>query len=175
MDTANTRIRELLSTEVSVLSEFAALTFRETYAPFNTEEDMQSYISNYFPPAAISEDLQDPHKQYFVSERNGDITGYCLLDTSRKPDITLTGSCIEISRIYVTKKWQGEKMGAALMQFCIDHAIANNFENIWLGVWQKNEKAISFYKKWGFEIRGSIDFTLGTDVQLDYIMVKELL
>lgn len=175
MDTANTRIRELLSTEVSVLSDFAALTFRETYADFNTEEDMQNYISGYFTPAAISDDLQDPHKQYFVAERNGAITGYCLLDTSRKPDITLTGSCIEISRIYVARKWQGEKMGAALMQFCIDYAGAHNFKNIWLGVWQKNEKAISFYKKGGFEIRGSIDFTLGRDVQQDYIMVKKLL
>jgi len=47
-------------------------------------------------------------------------------------------------------------------------------EIVWLGVWEKNNRAISFYKKWGFEKFGEHSFTLGDDIQNDWLMKKEL-
>jgi ribosomal protein S18 acetylase RimI-like enzyme len=45
---------------------------------------------------------------------------------------------------------------------------------LWLGVWEKNERAINFYHRWGFEKFGEHDFILGDDVQTDWLMKKEL-
>jgi ribosomal protein S18 acetylase RimI-like enzyme len=45
---------------------------------------------------------------------------------------------------------------------------------MWLSVWQKNPRAIAFYQKWGFEIAGTATFTIGSDVQTDWIMGRGL-
>ena len=60
------------------------------------------------------------------------------------------------------------------MQKCIEIAKSGNREIVWLGVWEKNKRAIEFYKKWGFEKFADHDFILGNDVQKDWLMKKTL-
>ena len=43
--------------------------------------------------------------------------------------------------------------------------------HLWLGVWERNARAIRFYAKAGFVDVGSHDFVLGTDRQTDRVMV----
>jgi ribosomal protein S18 acetylase RimI-like enzyme len=45
---------------------------------------------------------------------------------------------------------------------------------IWLGVWEHNPRAISFYEKVGFRDAGAADFFVGPDRQTDRIMVIAL-
>ncbi|OYY07322.1 MAG: GNAT family N-acetyltransferase, partial [Sphingobacteriia bacterium 35-36-14] len=45
---------------------------------------------------------------------------------------------------------------------------------IWLGVWEKNSRAIRFYEKNGFKIFSSHLFTLGNDIQTDLLMKLEI-
>ena len=45
---------------------------------------------------------------------------------------------------------------------------------IWLGVWEQNRKAISFYQKHGFYIIGKYEFVIGEDIQTDNIMRRDL-
>ena len=58
------------------------------------------------------------------------------------------------------------------MAACIEFAGQQGYESIWLDVWQKNERALAFYRKWGFSIVGSQPFLLGHDLQEDFIMVR---
>ena len=51
-----------------------------------------------------------------------------------------------------------------------NEALGAGYETIWLGVWERNERAIRFYEKWGFREAGTHDFILGNDVQNDLIM-----
>jgi ribosomal protein S18 acetylase RimI-like enzyme len=44
----------------------------------------------------------------------------------------------------------------------------------WLGVWERNEKAIAFYEKLGLEKAGNHLFRMGDEIQSDYIMKKSL-
>ncbi len=41
-------------------------------------------------------------------------------------------------------------------------------------MWEKNQRAIDFYHKWGFENFGEQIFLLGTDLQTYLLMKKEL-
>ncbi|HTE12726.1 MAG TPA: GNAT family N-acetyltransferase, partial [Chitinophagaceae bacterium] len=79
---------------------------------------------------------------------------------------------IEIGRIYAVQKTIGLGVGKALMQACIGIAKEKNKQLIWLGVWERNQRAISFYSKFGFEKFGEHDFVLGNDVQTDWLMKK---
>ena len=60
------------------------------------------------------------------------------------------------------------------MQASLDIAISRGKQVVWLGVWEKNERAIRFYHQWGFEKFDETDFLLGDDVQRDWLMKKEL-
>jgi ribosomal protein S18 acetylase RimI-like enzyme len=68
----------------------------------------------------------------------------------------------------------GKGVGKILMQSCLDVAKEKSKEVVWLGVWEKNQRAIDFYTKWGFEKFGETSFLLGTDVQCDWLMLKIL-
>jgi len=49
-----------------------------------------------------------------------------------------------------------------------------NADYVWLGVWEENLRAISFYKKNGFEEFDKHIFKLGDDEQTDIMMKKKL-
>ena len=57
----------------------------------------------------------------------------------------------------------------------IEIAIERNKDKIWLGVWEKNESAITFYNKIGFVQTGTHSFFMGEEEQIDFIMTKTLI
>ncbi len=82
---------------------------------------------------------------------------------------------LEVERIYIKSSFQKHGLGKYLLNNAIEIAIAKNKKNIWLGVWEKNENAIAFYKKLGFVQAGSHSFYMGDDEQVDLIMIKTLI
>jgi ribosomal protein S18 acetylase RimI-like enzyme len=60
------------------------------------------------------------------------------------------------------------------MNFAFDQSKSRGFNSLWLGVWEHNTKAISFYKSLGFIPYGEHDFHLGSDRQRDILMRLEL-
>jgi ribosomal protein S18 acetylase RimI-like enzyme len=90
------------------------------------------------------------------------------------PSGLINQSCIEIARIYSAQHAIGKGVGKRLMQTCHEIANQKNKSILWLGVWEKNQRAIDFYAKWGFEKFGEQNFVLGNDVQRDWLMKKSL-
>ena len=81
---------------------------------------------------------------------------------------------LEIERIYLKKKFQGKGLGKKMIEFAKEKAIQKKKNRIWLGVWEKNPKAIGFYEKVGFEKIGTHIFKVGNDEQIDYVMVLKV-
>jgi ribosomal protein S18 acetylase RimI-like enzyme len=81
---------------------------------------------------------------------------------------------LEIARLYAVSPMIGKGVGSLLMQKSIDTAKERNKEAVWLGVWENNHRAISFYTRWGFEKFGEQDFLLGDDVQNDWLMMRKV-
>ena len=81
---------------------------------------------------------------------------------------------MEIRRIYASQYYLGKGVGKELMQAAISEAQQRGCDCLWLGVWEKNQRAIHFYKKWGFREVGTHTFSLGDDLQNDLIMELEL-
>lgn len=66
-----------------------------------------------------------------------------------------------------------------LFRFCRRHyfdlrIVQNHFPRLWLGVWERNERAIKFYEKKGFNSFADHIFTLGNDAQRDVLMELKL-
>jgi ribosomal protein S18 acetylase RimI-like enzyme len=115
-----------------------------------------------------------PSNIFIVAEIGDEVAGYARLRESEAPAALNDLPSIEIARIYAVQTMIGKGIGNALMKKCIEIAYDMGKRVIWLGVWEKNQRAIQFYQKWGFEKFDEHDFVLGNDVQRDWLMRKPL-
>ena len=60
------------------------------------------------------------------------------------------------------------------MQASMDEARNLGHRSIYLGVWEHNHRAQSFYFRWNFRVVGSHIFQMGDDPQMDWLMEREL-
>jgi len=167
-------IRPAFPNDVDILQQLSITTFSDTYAEYNTEEDMQLYIDEHFNGEVLLIELNSKENFFFLAILNHEPAGYIKLRTSHELPQLKNKRNIELERIYVVKHLQGTGLGHQFIQYAVEFAQSKGYDTMWLGVWTRNEKAISFYKKCGFKIFGEHEFTLGTDEQIDWLMKKEL-
>ncbi len=72
------------------------------------------------------------------------------------------------------REYIGKGVGAELLAKSIGEAKQRGFDCLWLGMWEKNERAIKFYERWGFKKAGTNFFILGKDTQNDFTMELSL-
>lgn len=149
-------------------------TFYDTYHLQNTEADMALYIQQYLSNNCIRSELENIKNTFIIMLDDTIIIGYAKLSESIVPKALQPLIGLQISRIYITKKYTGKGIGKQLMQMSIQLAKEKNKHIIWLGVWEKNQHAINFYQQFGFEKFGEEIFVLGKDEQTDWLMEKQL-
>ena len=167
-------IRRATPADAAALAAFGARVFSETFAAENTPEDMAAYLAAAYGPEIQRAELATEGNVFLVAERAGAIAGYAFL---RDAPLTIgepEPRAVEIVRFYVDGDSRGTGLTAALMAAAIEEARRRAVPVIWLGVWERNPRAIRFYEKHGFRDVGSHDFVLGRDVQRDRVMVRAL-
>lgn len=158
--------------DADLLAEIGARAFRHTFARDNTPEDMAAYLAAAFGPALQAAELADPGTTFLIADIGRETVGYARLVRAPAPECIPAGRPIEIRRIYAAEAWLGRGIGAALMRACLAEAERQQCEVIWLDVWERNERAIAFYRRWGFVQVGTQAFVLGSDVQHDLLMAR---
>ena len=165
-------IRYATATDNVLLADLGARTFYDTFAADNTPENMAAYLAASFSPEKQAAELADPSSVFLIAEVEGVVVGFAGLKGGQPP-AGITGlRPIEIARIYSRKEWIGYGVGAALMQACLDEAEKRGCDAVWLGVWEYNQRARAFYRKWGFVAVGTQLFQLGDDPQNDLLMQR---
>jgi len=160
--------------DAALLAELGASTFAETFERANTPENFAAYMAAAFGEAIQREELADPDTTVFFAERDADVVGYVMLRERTPPASLGLEDALEIARLYARKRALGSGVGAALMQRAIAEAAGRGKDALWLGVWDRNERALRFYESWGFHRSGTQPFLLGTDLQTDLVMVRRL-
>ena len=159
---------------INLLQKLSIKTYSETFSHMNKPENMTAYLEDAFDANKLSKELSDPNCSFFFLYAENSLAGYLKLNEApAQTDINDTES-LEIERIYVSSEFQGAGLGRYLMEQAIAIANKRNKEYVWLGVWEKNEKAIRFYKKNGFYEIGTHSFVMGDEVQTDFVMRKNL-
>jgi GNAT superfamily N-acetyltransferase len=167
-------IRRARVEDAAALAALATKTFLDAYSWGNKPEDMAAYVAENFTEAAIAKDLVDPRATYLVGSEGPLLVGYVKLFEGAAPACVKTKKPIELARIYLEQTRHGSGAGAVLLNAALIEAGRLGARSVWLGVWEKNERARAFYAKHGFEDVGVHEFVLGADVQQDRILVRAL-
>jgi GNAT superfamily N-acetyltransferase len=160
--------------DADLLARLGTATFRQAFAAVNSAEDMASYLPSAFGPEIQEAELRQPESDFLIVSVDGEPAGYAQIQVTDPPAGVTTSRPIELARFYLDAAWHGQGVSKVLMEEVLALASAGRHDLIWLGVWEHNGRAISFYRKWGFEVVGNKSFRLGSDLQTDYVMSRSL-
>jgi ribosomal protein S18 acetylase RimI-like enzyme len=166
--------RKATPADAAVLASLAATTFRDTFGPDNTPENMQAYMTSAFGADIQAAELRDPRVTVYLAEVAGAMAGYAMLREGPAPASVGEANAVEIARLYAATHAIGAGVGATLMRRCLDEALVRGRRAVWLCVWEHNPRAIAFYRRWKFVDVGATTFLLGRDMQSDRVMMRRV-
>jgi len=171
------QIRSLTSGDLKELQQISRQTFVETFGKDNTPENMQHYLKMNLGEERLLKELNNTGSEFFFLMMDGQKAGYLKLNAGTAQNELKSENCIEIERLYILRSFQGSRLGRLLLNKALDLAKQRKADFVWLGVWEKNYKAIRFYRKNRFQEFGTHAFILGdekqTDIMMKYPIIKE--
>lgn len=172
MDQLNFRL--VTTDDLYELQALSIQTFRATYEHLNDPIHFRAYLHRAFSIPQLEKELNTPNSVFYFALLEEKIVGFIKLNFSKGIKDLNPATSVELERIYLIKDQQGKDLGKQLIQKAIQFATQRPYEQIWLGVWKQNPRAVHFYKKNGFQIFGEHLFYIGEDEQEDFLMHKQL-
>ena len=170
----NIIIRKIALNEIDQLQKIGQQTFHETFSESNSEENMKNYLEEKFSYEKLTAELTDENSEFNFATLQNEVIGYLKINFGASQTEMKDEKALEIERIYVSKEFHGKKVGQLLYDKAIEIAKEKNVDYAWLGVWEENHRALSFYRKNGFTEFDKHIFKLGNDEQTDLMMKLKL-
>lgn len=167
-------IKKCTLEDLQLLQKISYATFYETFKDQNSADNMNAYLERAFNLNQLETELTNSSSQFFFVYFNNEIAGYLKINTDDAQSEKMGDESLEIERIYIKRYYQKHGLGKHLLNRALEMAMETNKKIVWLGVWEKNENAIGFYKKLGFVQTGAHSFYMGDEEQIDLIMTKNL-
>jgi len=169
-------IRFAVLQDAELLAKLGRETLYDAFVshPLMPKADLDLYLNEAFTVSQITTALQDPQSAFLLAEIDGQAVGYAKLVTEEWEAGITDKNPIKLKRLYARRQFIGKGVGAGLLSRCLDEAVRNGHDTIWLTVWEHNKKAQNFYCKWDFKPCGVIDFQFGNTVLTDIVMQKSL-
>jgi diamine N-acetyltransferase len=160
--------------DLDVLQVISIETFNDTFKEQNSPKNMKAYLDKAFNTKQLQSELSNDSSAFYFIYSDDKLAGYLKININEAQSEKMTDESLEVERIYIRKDFQKEGLGKHLMNEAIKIALLRNKKIIWLGVWEKNLKAIEFYKKNGFVQTGVHSFHMGDEEQKDLIFKRAL-
>ena len=163
-------IRRASVDDASTLARVGAELFEQTYTDSIPADELATHLAQDFGEAQQLAEIRDPSVSSFLVEMDGDTLGFAQL--RRAPLAVGDGpdAEVELWRIYLDRSLHGRGVARRLLAELGQEARSFGATGIWLAVWEKNERAIAFYRKHGFESAGRQDFHVGGEVHCDLVL-----
>ncbi|KKB73644.1 MULTISPECIES: GNAT family N-acetyltransferase [Bacillus] len=168
-------IKKCTREDLRKLQEISYETFNETFKHQNSPENMNAYLERAFNLKQLETELSNSFSQFFFVYYHNEVAGYLKVNINDAQSEEMGDESLEIERIYIKNNFQKHGLGKYLLNKALEIAQEFNKKKVWLGVWEKNENAIAFYKKMGFVQTGAHSFYMGDEEQTDFIMTKTII
>lgn len=173
MQIESVEIREVKIGEIPALVEMAQTAFVQAFTEGNKPENVSFYMNEAFTKDQFQKEFEAEGSKFFVGILDGKIIGYTKVNEVPSQTDIHDPDSLEVARLYVLEDYLGMGLGKELLELTISKAKEKRKKYLWLGVWEKNARAIRFYEKNGLKIFGSHPFPFGDEVQTDFLMKIE--
>ena len=159
--------RDATAADAAALAAFAEMTFTDTFGHLYPPEDLAAYVEAKYRPHVVGGEIADPQTRYVLALRDGAIVGYSKLGVVEM-DVDATDA-LELHRLYVDASVKGAGVAKTLMDDGLAWARGKGARVMYLSVWENNERAQAFYKRYGFEHVKEHKFMVGRVADRDFI------
>ncbi|MCB0280846.1 MAG: GNAT family N-acetyltransferase [Calditrichaeota bacterium] len=160
--------------KIDEIEQIGKITFLESFSKDNTAGNMNDYIKKAFNRKQISSELKNKDSHFYMVYKDKEAMAYLKLNSGDAQTEMQDPKAMEIERLYVLQSHKKQGIGRQLIELAKEKAIELHASFLWLGVWEKNDNAIAFYKKLGFNEFATHVFQLGDDAQTDILMRCDL-
>lgn len=164
-------IRRAVAADAAVLAALGESIFVDTFAADNDPDDMAAYLAVTYGESHQRREIESTDNVVLLAEIEGSAAGYALV---RRPRVDDDEREVLLARFYISRPWHGRGIAQTLMRAVEEVAYELGGRRLRLTVWERNFRAIAFYTKNGFLPVGTEPFILGSDLQTDLVMAREL-
>ena len=160
--------------DLASLLDLAQTSFLQAFTEGNKPENVQAYLSQAFTPVQLEKEWRNPASTFLLASLEGKLVGYTKVNLAAAQTDVQDPESLEVARLYTLEEVWGRGVGQFLLDAALDFAKEKGKTFVWLGVWEHNTRAISFYEKNRFKAFGSHPFPFGDEIQTDWLMRVEV-
>jgi GNAT superfamily N-acetyltransferase len=160
--------------DAAALASFAAQAFADTYRGLDDEQEIADYVAEHFRPEVMAAVIADLACTTLLVRVDGQLAGYAILRARPAPACVTTGEPLQLWRLYLGQRFIGQGLGARLMAALQAEARRRGARTLWLGVYDRNVRAVEFYGRFGFAQVGTDKFLFGGRLYDDPIYAATL-
>jgi len=150
--------------------------FTDTFAGRFDGDALAAFCDGaYLPGGTMARDLGADDVHWRVATIEGAPIGYAKLTPLRAPAADPRPGSMELQQIYLRGEWHGSGVADRLMQWAVGQAQALGAPDLYLTVFDDNDRAKRFYARYGFGEVGRCSFEIGGRTYDDRIWRKGLL
>lgn len=169
------RVRAASLDDVGRLALVGSATFLETFGGILAGEAIVDHCAKAHSAKAYEQALRSDALAWLAEvDPEACPIGFALLGPPDLPGASHDGSDLELKRIYLLSKFQGEGIGAALIREAVASARRKCATRLLLGVYAGNTHAQEFYRKAGFSFLTSRRFRVGSKDYDDTVLALSL-
>ncbi|MCE4556337.1 GNAT family N-acetyltransferase [Roseateles cellulosilyticus] len=166
---ADLKIRPARASDAAPLAAFATRSFTDTYRGLDDPQDIADYVAEHFRPDVVAGILADSACTVLLAEADGALAGYAIVRDIAPPACVTRPAPLQLWRLYLGTDFIGHGLGSRLMAAAHAEAYRRGGQTLWLGVYDRNVRAVEFYKRAGFRQVGTRDFLFGGRIYIDPI------
>lgn len=152
------------------LSAMARQAFVDSFTGVIDPEPLAIYLEQAYGSAGqMQRDLGDPLVDWRAAYLDGVPAGYIKLSAMTLPFDAAHPDAMELRQLYVIEACKGQGVADALTEWLIDTARSRGAPELYLAVFDHNQRAKRFYARHGFAEVGRCDFVTGPQVHDDRI------
>jgi ribosomal protein S18 acetylase RimI-like enzyme len=160
-------IRHAIPADATLLASFAAQAFADTYREISDAQEVADYVAEHFQPEVMAGVIADPSCSVLLAWVGEQLAGYAILKQETPPDCVTGPAPLRLWRIYLGAGFIGQGVGARLMLAVHEQAHRRGARTLWLGVYDRNVRAVEFYERFGFARVGDQEFLFGGQIYFD--------
>lgn len=155
--------------DIPVIQSIAAAAWPIAFSDILSAEQITYMMEMMYSTAALKEQITTNNHLFLIAKEDDKNVGYLSFELNYKKQ-----QKTKIHKIYLLPDTQGRGIGRQLFDEVSRIALLNSNHTLSLNV-NRDNMAVNFYKKIGFEIVGQEDISIGNGFLMeDYIMECQL-
>ncbi len=127
------------------IGALSSQVFLDTYATDGIREDLAFEAQEAGDVSVIQASIESETSHFTLAEHDGHLNGFAECRNTAPPSTLPITEGIELCRLYVHRHAQRTGVGSALIKSIESYAETRGVKQIWLTVWDGNNKAKLFY------------------------------